>query len=132
MFFFFSSSFFFECVCMCVLVCICECVGLYVRVGFFIVPGGYGFGKANLGLRALGPCQAHQQISYAIRYRTTAAFNAHMRKHANLFSEHSHSLKSDSSYDTLYVGTSCSLCVSCHSCNQIAYLLCTLLTQRFL
>lgn len=70
---------------MCVRVCICECVGLYVRVGFFIVPGGYGFGKANLGLRALGPCQAHQQISYAIRYRTTAAFNAHMRKHANLF-----------------------------------------------
>lgn len=56
-----------------VCVCICECVGLYVRVGFFIVPGGYGFGKANLGLRALGPCQAHQPISYAIRYRTATA-----------------------------------------------------------
>lgn len=60
-----------ECVCMCV--CICECVGFYVRVGFFIVLGGYGFGKANLGLRAMGPCQAHQPISYAIRYRTTTA-----------------------------------------------------------
>lgn len=59
---------------VCVCVCICECVGLDVRVGFFIVPGGYGFGKANLGLRALGPCQARQPISYAIRYRTTTAY----------------------------------------------------------
>lgn len=48
---------------MCV--CIWECVGFHVRVGSFIVPGGYGFGKANLGLRACGPCQANQPISYA-------------------------------------------------------------------
>lgn len=60
--------------CVDVHVYICECVGLYVRVGFFIVPGGYGFEKANLGLRALGPCQAHQPISYAIRYRTATAY----------------------------------------------------------
>lgn len=56
-----------------VCVCICQCVALDVRVGFFIVPEGFGFGKANLGLRALGLCQAHQPILYAVCYRTAPA-----------------------------------------------------------
>lgn len=51
---------------------VCVCVGImYGRL--LIVLRGYGFEKANLSLRALGPCQLYQPVSYAICYRTTAA-----------------------------------------------------------
>lgn len=66
-------------VCVYIYVCVCVNVwvggggGHYVCVGLFIVLTGYGFGKANLSLGALGPCQLHQPVSYAICYRTTTA-----------------------------------------------------------
>lgn len=61
---------------ICVYICVCVCARVYghhVCVGLLIVLRGYGFGKANLSLGALGPCQLHQPVSYAICYRTTTA-----------------------------------------------------------
>ena len=102
--------------CACVHICIGECVGLCVWVGFFIVPWGYGFGKANLGLRALGPCQAHQPISYAKAYmQTCTSMPPPPPPPFASPSTVTHSF-------ILYVETSHSLCVSCHSHNQTAYL----------
>lgn len=54
--------------------CTRGCVGLYLNVGFFIVPEEYGLGKANLGLRAPGPCQTHQPVSCAIMCRTAVTY----------------------------------------------------------
>lgn len=84
-------------------VCVFQFVGMcafYAEVGFFIMPGGHGFGKANLGLRALGPCQAHQPISQTVRYRIATACI-----HTCTNMQHPHSLPWDLSYDTLYIGT---------------------------
>lgn len=96
---------------------------IYMCVGFFIVPGGYGFGKANLGLRALGPCQAHQPISYAICYGMATAYMhtctstqtaSNPTPTQGPFPENSSSFTSDFSYEMRRTELVLSLQISCH------------------
>lgn len=92
-------------------VCMYEKVWVYIYMwDFSLCQGEYGFEKANLGLRALGPCQAHRPISHIICYRTATTYaqtcnqsNPSPTPGSRLFPVNSHWNNNNSSCETLWL-----------------------------